>query len=105
MSFERWPALAGISSRVWESEITVERAIWGKVPGQRSDFRWIARSPGFVGHLGRVEAALRIGREDRPVNRLGPGKPVLTCKNGANVTNGDKLRPGPRHAPEMISLR
>lgn len=64
MNLADYPALAELKQPV--SEICFERAIWGKVNGAASDFRWIARSQGFQGHHMGVEKALVISREERP---------------------------------------
>jgi hypothetical protein len=64
MNIEGWPALAQYSSG-WH-EVPYERAIYGKVPGQRSDYRWIGRSRGFQGHQWQIHRRLSIGLEDKP---------------------------------------
>lgn len=46
--------------------LSFERAIWGKVDGARSDFRWIARSSGFQGHKQNIQQELTIGSEEQP---------------------------------------
>ena len=47
-------------------KLLFERAIWGKVDNARSDFRWIARSQNFRGHLEGVERGLKISNEEEP---------------------------------------
>lgn len=61
----QWPALREIPESK-EYKLLFERAIWGKVDGQRSDYRWIARSPGFKGDSCAVQRALTLGLEDKP---------------------------------------
>ncbi|MEE8525310.1 MAG: hypothetical protein V3T72_15345 [Thermoanaerobaculia bacterium] len=57
-----WPALR---SPVPEAPLAYERAVWGKVHGARSDFRWIAASAGFD-RSSSLERQLTAGVEDRP---------------------------------------
>jgi hypothetical protein len=45
-------------------QLNYERAIWGKVHGAPSDFRWIAASSGFRGSEQKVEQHLQLGSED-----------------------------------------
>jgi hypothetical protein len=63
-SYSYYPALAELNQP--PGKLLFERAIWGKVDNARSDFRWIARSPGFRGHLEEVESALKISTEEQP---------------------------------------
>lgn len=58
-----WPALAGAESWLGQ-ELSGEVGIWGKVHGQASDYRWIARSGGFGGRLPDLNRRLRMGAED-----------------------------------------
>lgn len=64
MELSGYPAFAGLDQL--PPRISFERAIWGKVDGARSDFRWIARSSGFKGHLQHLERDLTIGLEEQP---------------------------------------
>jgi hypothetical protein len=64
-----WPALAGAEATDLPAALRVERAVWGKVHGASSDFRWIAATRGFS-RLGAardrgLEAELTVGAEDR----------------------------------------
>lgn len=61
-----WPALAGAEVLVGEV-LRCEIGIWGKVHGQTSDYRWIARSGGFGAQLPDLQRHLRLGAEDLPV--------------------------------------
>jgi len=68
-----WPALADRPSFPdfpWcpsgATLLSWEWAVWGKVHGQPSDFRWIARSPGFARFDRTLEHQLSVGTEDRP---------------------------------------
>lgn len=62
-----WPAFGGPSD--WLGvRLESRRGIWGKVQGEASDFRWIARSPGFAERCPDLARHLRIGREDHPVH-------------------------------------
>jgi len=72
-----WPALAGRDGRPIHPAglparlhfcLHFRRGIWGKVHGARTDYRWIAATPGFGGGLDRGELARRItvGIEDLP---------------------------------------
>jgi hypothetical protein len=58
-----WPALA--NGQV-PRRLAVERAVWGKVHGASSDFRWIARSQGIDPQARRLERELLLGFEDAP---------------------------------------
>ncbi len=60
----RWPALAGFKVGPTTG---CRRGIWGKVHGEASDYRWIARSDGFGAHCPELAGALRIGNEAVPV--------------------------------------
>jgi hypothetical protein len=44
------------------------RAIWGKVHGEASDYRWIARAGEFAQGAPDLAGALRLGAEDIPVS-------------------------------------
>ena len=57
-----WPALE--MSEPLPQQLNYERAIWGKVHGAPSDFRWIAVSSGFRGSEQKVEQHLQLGSED-----------------------------------------
>jgi hypothetical protein len=59
-----WPALGPESPK--PRRLEVERAIWGKVHGAMSDFRWIAHSPGIDPQARRLELELLLGSEDAP---------------------------------------
>jgi hypothetical protein len=63
MPLTDYPVFAGLAL---PQPLPFERAIWGKVDGARSDFRWIARSPGFQGHKQHVQKELTIGSEEQP---------------------------------------
>lgn len=56
-----WPGLAGLKLQ----PLQIERAVWGKVHGQTSDFRWIARSDGLALDS-TLHQALSLGSEDKP---------------------------------------
>lgn len=58
-----WPALQGGRPPL-EEELRVERGVWGKAPGQRTDFRWLAKTAGFPNLS--FERELAVGVEDRP---------------------------------------
>lgn len=62
----RWPALAG-GSPPPAGSLCYRRGIWGKVHGEASDYRWIARGPGFADGCPDLAGALRLGVEDTPV--------------------------------------
>ena len=61
----QWPALAGAAALMGE-ELRCELGLWGKVHGQASDYRWIARSPGFGAGVPDSQRHLRLGAEDQP---------------------------------------
>nr|VFJ49980.1 MAG: hypothetical protein BECKDK2373C_GA0170839_102723 [Candidatus Kentron sp. DK] len=42
-----WPALEGLPEA--DVELKCQIGVWSKAPGAASDYRWIARTPGFVG--------------------------------------------------------
>lgn len=60
----QWPALQ--LDQKPSGSIEYERAVWGKVHGAPTDFRWIAKSASFG--IGRQDAArqLNLGTEDIP---------------------------------------
>lgn len=60
----RWPSFLGLAAS--PPPLQVERAVWGKVHGQSSEFRWIARSPGLVDLKIDLEKELSLGTEDVP---------------------------------------
>ncbi|MCB2261512.1 MAG: hypothetical protein LGR52_00985 [Candidatus Thiosymbion ectosymbiont of Robbea hypermnestra] len=60
----RWPALADFTGGPTTG---CRRGIWGKVQGEVSDYRWIARSKGFGADCPELAGALRIGNESVPV--------------------------------------
>jgi len=62
----RWPALAGAAALAGE-DLHCALGIWGKVHGAASDYRWIARGPGFGAGCPDLHRYLRIGAEDRAV--------------------------------------
>lgn len=65
--FHDWPEIAPVSSAEEPLRLHVERAVWGKVHGARSDFRWIARSPGFPQDPD-LPRQLNLGAESQPVH-------------------------------------
>lgn len=65
--FSAWPEIAPPSAESGQlPELRVEHAVWGKAHGARSDFRWIARSPGFPNDPD-LPRQLNFGNEDQPV--------------------------------------
>ncbi len=60
-----WPGLALEPGSAPPLKLTCERGVWGKVHGQRSDFRWLARSGGFIPEDG-LPGQLLVGPEDAP---------------------------------------
>jgi hypothetical protein len=65
MTTSAWPAL-GSHSLPADEEGRYERGIWGKVHGQASDFRWIARSDGFGQDKPDLGKLLNLGGEEVP---------------------------------------
>jgi hypothetical protein len=61
----QWPAL-NLQGHPRPLQLEVERAVWGKVHGAASDFRWIAHSPGLRPQARRLELELLLGSEDVP---------------------------------------
>lgn len=59
-----WPALDRDGQA--PQRLAVEWAVWGKVHGAASDFRWIAHSPGSDPQARRLELELLLGTEDAP---------------------------------------
>jgi hypothetical protein len=59
-----WPALDLETPA--PQRLEVEWAVWGKVHGAASDFRWIAHSPGIDPQARRLERELLLGFEDAP---------------------------------------
>lgn len=68
MSWSAWPSLSSFSQS--RQAIVFERGIFGKVPGLRSDYRWIGRTSGFQGHRWDIHRRLSIGLEDDPRKAL-----------------------------------
>ncbi len=68
--FSDWPEIAPVlpaTPATGEPPVLrVEHAVWGKVHGARSDFRWIARSPDFPQDPD-LPRQLNLGAEDQPV--------------------------------------
>ena len=60
-----WPAL-DLRRQPVPSHLEVGRAVWGKVDGAASDYRWIASSPGLDPRSRRLELELLLGTEDAP---------------------------------------
>jgi len=58
-----WPALS-LDKAPLPSKILCEHGIWGKVPGARTDFRWIASSSGLERE--ELERHVSLGAEDKP---------------------------------------
>jgi len=63
-----WPALSGTSI---PAEMLLDRAIWGKAHAARSDFRWLAASPGFFRARSDFAHELKAGREQAPWSGAG----------------------------------
>ncbi len=62
-----WPALQSLPGQPSAAaSLVYERAVWGKVHGARTDFRWIARSEGFGRFDQALERQLSVGVEDEP---------------------------------------
>ncbi len=59
-----WPALA--SDEALPLQLTCHRAVWGKVHGAASDYRWIAASPSLAPRIAGLEGELSLGAEDLP---------------------------------------
>ena len=65
--FSDWPEIAPVLPATGELPVLhVEHAVWGKAHGARSDFRWIAHSPGFPIDSD-LPRQLNFGAEDQPV--------------------------------------
>ena len=60
-----WPALQ-LKPQSLPPRLDYERAVWGKVQGASSDFRWIARSAAFNRDGEKLERELALGPENRP---------------------------------------
>jgi len=58
-----WPALAGGNI---PSRISYERGVWGKLPGSRADYKWIATTSYFTRQARAVDKELPLGSEDTP---------------------------------------
>ncbi|HEX6161179.1 MAG TPA: hypothetical protein VF111_13485, partial [Thermoanaerobaculia bacterium] len=61
-----WPALHGFEPHPLFDAISFERAVWGKVHGAATDFRWIARTPAFAADRSDIQTQLNLGGEDTP---------------------------------------
>ncbi|HEV7506934.1 MAG TPA: hypothetical protein VGS07_18735 [Thermoanaerobaculia bacterium] len=61
-----WPALD--LQEPAPRRLEVEWAVWGKVHGAASDYRWIAHSPGFDPQAQRLQPELLVGGEDAPAS-------------------------------------
>ncbi len=65
MTVRDWPALDLADGE--ELTLRYELGVYGKVHGAATDFRWIARSPGFDPRGRELDRQLYLGVEDRPV--------------------------------------
>jgi len=63
MNWDNYPALRGIDSL--PMRISFQRAMWGKIEGERSDYRIIARSRNFKADFQGLIPALRVGAEEQ----------------------------------------
>lgn len=61
----QWPAF-DLRGRNAPERLQAGRAVWGKVHGADSDFRWIAFTPGLDPQERRLERDLLLGSEDSP---------------------------------------
>ena len=61
-----WPAFGG--ARLADLELDFERGIWGKMHAVPTDYRWIARSPGFPPPGSDIELRLLVGPESAPAS-------------------------------------
>lgn len=59
-NLREWPALAGPA---WPDKLKYSRAVWGKVHGAASDYRWIALSAGLVPKQ-NLHTQFAVGVED-----------------------------------------
>ncbi|MFH1468444.1 MAG: hypothetical protein ABIO70_28905 [Pseudomonadota bacterium] len=66
-SLHAWP---GLPSPLTTGSLRFSRAIYGKAHGAPTDFRWLARSPGFPTEPG-IEAALGLGPLERDLDQRG----------------------------------
>jgi hypothetical protein len=62
---QEWPALTG--GWTWPASLRAERAVWGKVHGEPTDFRWIAASRDPEEAAPGLSRQLNLGTEDQPV--------------------------------------
>ncbi len=60
-----WPALDLLGQQL-PSELPYQRAVWGKVHGAATDYRWIAATGSFAQGQQGVERQLVLGTEDAP---------------------------------------
>ncbi len=65
MTFDFWPALL-FDPKLLPPFAEYGRAVWGKVHGAPTDFRWIARSRDFASGRSDLHAQLNLGSEDLP---------------------------------------
>jgi len=63
MDFFSWPAL---QLTELPKALPVRRAVWGKVHGMRTDYRWIAATTDFEGKSKEIEYAISFGNEQMP---------------------------------------
>lgn len=61
-----WPGLRLAGAVPDRFLLHVERGVWGKAHGARTDYRWLAASPGFEAFGERLEFELALGSEDEP---------------------------------------
>jgi hypothetical protein len=87
-----WPALAGgeIPAR-----LRYELGVWGKLPGSRADYKWIAATPSFAGQNRSLEKELQLGSEDVPRKAtywrsLGEAAFAMVCYPSASVDAGGR---------------
>lgn len=62
-----WPALCPASA--WPDKLKYSRAVWGKVHGASSDYRWIALNAGLVPEAD-LQTQFIVGVEDLPESSL-----------------------------------
>jgi len=72
LSASPWPALADLAGdgerTALPATLTASRAVWGKVHGAASDYRWIAFTPPFDPRPTPLSRQLACGREDAPAS-------------------------------------
>jgi hypothetical protein len=65
-----WPGLRGLGAGSLPETLESDRAVWGKVHGSASDFRWIAATPEIHPAEQRLEREIGVGPDEEVPGRF-----------------------------------